>query len=217
MNSYYIKERNMNMTYIELRFLMEVECELKSEKITEILNFLNNNGFINHLTIFYIDNLRAENIPERDNVMSLTIDMRNDKLRFKFWNGAATMWLFHTQDLFDALDTGREKFSELYDKYEPITEILLDFKKRWSTSIHRISYKYNVDVDTEVLYHIVFTEEVKKTYYANKILYKINKEIEMLGKDITEGLKFNIEHSYQEIGCAPCEARRREREQNENK
>ena len=214
MNSYHIVERNMDMTYIELRILMEVECPLKSEKITQILNFLNNNGFLNHLTIFATENLRAENMPEREDVMSLTIDMRDDKLRFKFWNGASTMWLFHTQDLFDALDTGREEFAELYDKYEPITELLLDFRKRWNTSIYRISYKYNPNSDVEMLYNIIFTDDVKQTHYASKILYKIDKEIKMLGEDITQGLKFNIEHSYQEIRCSLCEQKRREREQN---
>lgn len=215
MKSYFIEERNMNMTYIELRLLLFVDCQLKYEKITSILNFLNTHGFINHLTMMYSENMRAENISERDNVMSLTIDMRNDKMRFKFWNGATTMWVFHTQDLFDALDTGREKFSELYDKYEPITELLFNFKKRWVTSIHHISYSYHPELENEITYDIVFTQEVKDTNYGNKILNKINKEISMLGKDVTDGLRFDINFSYQDVGCTPCEQRRKEREKNE--
>lgn len=217
MHSYYIKERNMDMTYIELRLLLYIDCKLKYEKITEILNFLNRNGFINHLTMLYSENMRAENIPEREDVMSLTIDMRDDKLRFKFWNGASVLWAFHVQDLFDALDTGREKFAELYDKYEPVTEVLLDFKKRWSTSIHRISYRYSPDAENELVYNIVFTKEVENTNYAAKILKKINKEIIMLGDDITKDLRFSIEHEYQGSTCTPCEQARKEREKNELK
>lgn len=215
MKSYYIEERDMEMTYIELRILMYVDCNLKYEKITEILNFLNYHGFINHLTMLYAENMRAENIPERKNVMSLTIDTRDDKLRYKFWNGATTMWLFHTQDLLDALDTGRENFVELYDKYEPVTEALLNFKNRWSTSIYHISYQYYPDDDIELVYNIIFTKEVKDTNYATKLLNKINKEITMLGEDITQDLNFRIEHSFDESTCTPCEAARKEREKNE--
>lgn len=205
MYSYFIHERNMDMTYLELRLLLYIDCDLKYKKITEILNFLNHNNFINSLTMLYSENMRAENIPEREDVMSLTIDMRDDKLRFKFWNGASTVWLFHIQDLFDALSTGRENFSILYDKYEPITEILLDFKKRWSTSIYRVSYDYSPESDVEVIYNIIFANEVKDTNYASKILSKINKEIIALGEDITKNLNFDIKYDYQSKECLPCQ------------
>lgn len=217
MNTYYIKERNMDMTYIELRLLLYVDCPLKYEKITKILNFLNNNGFLAHLTIFYSEDMRAENIPEKEDVMSLTIDMRKDTLRFKFWNGIAIMWLFHTDDLLDALSTGREKFSEIYDKYEPVTEVLFNFKKRWSTSIYHISYEYPLYSDVDVIYNIIFTKEVEKSNFANKLLEKINKEIIMLGHEITDGLKFELQHSYKKVGCSACEEARKRREENENK
>lgn len=205
MYSYFIHERNMDMTYLELRLLLYIDCDLKYKKITEILNFLNHNGFINNLIMLYSENMRAENILEREDTMSLTIDMRDDKLRFKFWNGASTMWLFHIQDLFDALSTGRENFSTLYDKYEPVTNILLDFKKRWSTSIYRISYNYSPESDVEVLYNIIFSNEVKNTNYASKILSKINKEIIALGEDVTKNLNFDIKYDYQKTGCLPCQ------------
>lgn len=217
MKTYYIEERNMEMTYIELRLLLYAECRLKTEKITEILNFLNYNGFINHLTMFYPEDMRAENIPERQNIMSLTIDMRDDKLRFKFWNGATTMWLFHVEDLFNALDTGRREFSELYDKYKPVTDTLFNFQKKWSTSIEEISYQYYPESDIELVYNIVFVDEVRKTNYATIILDKINKEIVMLGKDVTKDLNFHIKYTYKEVGCSPCEQARKERERNEHK
>jgi hypothetical protein len=214
MKSYYIEEKQMEMTYIELRLLLYVDCEDKYKKITEILNYLNVNGFITNLTTFYCENMRAENIFEPTNVMSLTIDIKNDKLRFKFWNGASTLWLYHVEDLLDALETGRSKFVLLYDKYAPITELLLDFKNRWRTSIYHISYEYNPDSETEIVYHITFTEDVKEANYASVLINKINKEIQLLDENIIKDLNFRIEHSFRTSGCSECEKRRQEREQN---
>ena len=130
MNTYYIKEYDAEMTYIELRLLMYIDCEEKYKKLTNILNFLKTHNFIVNLTMLYSEGIQSETITEQEDVMSLTIDTPNEKFRFKFWNGISTMWLFHTSDLFDAINMGREKFSEIYDKYEPITELLFDFKKQ---------------------------------------------------------------------------------------
>ena len=147
MNSYFIKELNTEVTYIELRLLSQLDCELKIEKLTDILNFLRVHHFLINLTTVYGDDMTTELMNserhyEQKDVMSLTIDVNNDKMRFKFWNGASTQWFYHTEDLLSALDTGREKFSELYDKYEPVTDILLDFKRRWTTSIFHVTYNY---------------------------------------------------------------------------
>lgn len=214
MYSYYIKERNMNMAYIELRLLTQIECQLKVQKITDIITFLNNHGFINCLTVLNTD-IYAEDIIEQDNIMSLTIDVKNDRMRFKFWDGLSTMWLFHTQDLFDILSTGREKFSELYDKYEPLTEIILNCKLRWNTFIDNISYQYNSDDYAEVVYHIVFYDEETKMYA--KILDDINSSINVLGSEYIDSLNFKITHSFKKVGCIPCEKAKKEREKNENK
>lgn len=214
MKSYFIEEKQMEMTYIEVRLLLFIDCEEKYKKITEILNFLNINCFINNLTTLYCEDMRAENIFESQDVMSLTIDMRDDKLRFKFWNGATTLWLYHTEDLFDALQTGRNDFYLLYDKYEPITELLLDFKNRWRTSIHHISYEYKPDEETEIVYHIIFTEDVKDANYESILINKIYKEIHTLGSEVTKNLNFRIEHSFRTTGCSECEKKRREREEN---
>lgn len=214
MNSYHIVERNMDMTYIELRLLMEVECDLKADKITQILVFLNSHGFINCLTIFN-PSVHPENIIEQDNVMSLTIDMVKDRLRFKFWDGASVMWLYHTQDLFDALDTNRKDFNELYDKYEPVTEVLLKQKKIWSLFIEDILYQYHPNEDVEVVYEIVLIQEAKKSAAYDKIVASISNDMDLLDKN--EGFKFNIIYTFREIVCGPCERARREREKNENK
>ena len=85
------------------------------------------------------------------------------------------------------------------------SSILLDFKKRWSTSIYRISYNYSPESDVEVLYNIIFSNEVKNTNYASKILSKINKEIIALGEDVTKNLNFDIKYDYQKTGCLPCQ------------
>lgn len=214
MRTYYIEERHMEMTYIGVRLLLEIDCELKENKINEILNYLQYKGFMAHLIV--IDSTKkAEDYIEIEDVMSLTIDVINDKLRFKFWNGASIYWLFHVSDVVDILDTGRDVFTQIYDKYEPITEIFFDFKNRWRTSIHHISYKYHPGEDIELVYHIVFTEEVKNVDFASKLLDKINKEIIMLGDDITKGLSFKIEYSFKTSGCLPCQKAREEREKNE--
>lgn len=220
MNSYFIKEFNTEMTYIELRIFSYVECALKAEKILELLQFLSTRYFLVNLTNFrgedmLNDLITPENHYEREDVMSITIDTKNDKLRFKFWNGASTQWFYHTEDLFNALDTGREKFSELYDKYELVTDVLLDFKRRWSTSIFHISYNYSESDEFDIIYHIVFYEEVKKANYTARLLDKINNEIIMLGEDVTNDLNFKIEHSFKDTGCKPCEKARKEREKNE--
>lgn len=218
MKSYFIEEKDAEMTYIELRLLLMIDCDLKYDKITEILNYLNNHRFIIDLTTLSINSIPPEQFLEKENVMSLTIDMLNNKLRFKFWNGASTQWLYHLDDLFNALNMGRQEFSDLYDKYQPLTEILYDFANRWKTSVHRISYRYYpVDDDTvDVVYHFVFTQDVEDANYAGKLLKKINDEIIGLGNDITNDLKFKIEHSFQSSGCTPCEKARKERERLES-
>lgn len=215
-DSYYIRGRKRRMTYMELRLLMEVECDAKIKKISEILSFLYTHNFLANLIVFSVDDFQSENIVEKDDIMSLTIDMVEDKMRFKFWNGVSSMWLFHTQDLFDALNTGREEFSDIYDKYEEITDILLNFKKRWSTSIAHISYRYHPTENTDVSYHIVFSDGVKQTDSADEILNKINKELQKVDSSVIDGLKFDIQYSYKPSGCTECEKKRKEREQNEN-
>lgn len=219
MRTYYIEERKMEMTYIELRLLTYIECEQKNEKISHILEYLNVHGFLVNLTIFRCEDISSEQIYEKEDVMSLTIDMRGDKLRFKFWNGASSLYLYHINDLFQALDTGRNRFSEIYDKYEPVTDVLFDFQNRWKTSIYHISYQYSDSDDVELIYHIIFNEEVKNTKYDSILLKKINDEVATLDGDVIKDLKFEIKHSFRTSGCLPCQKAQKEREklERENK
>lgn len=203
------------MTYINLRLLLSLDCDLKHEKINSLVIFLNSKGFIVNLSIIN-PNLSSIHMKEETDVMSLTVEMNNDKMCFKFWNGISALWLYHLDDLYDALETGRSTFSELYDKYEPVTSVLFDFKKKWKTSIYSISYNYHPeDDDVDVKYHIVFSEEVKNTKYTNKLLKKIENDINMLGEDITKNLNFRIEHSFRTTGCLPCQKKKEEAEKND--
>ena len=205
----------MDMTYLNLRLLLSLDCDLKYKKINRLINFLNNKGFIVNLSIVNPE-LTSIYMKEETDIMSLTIEMNNDKMQFKFWNGISALWLYHLDDLFDALETGRNTFSELYDKYEPVTSILFDFKNKWKTSVYSISYNYHPENDdVDLKYHIVFFEEVKNTKYTNKLLKKIENEINMLGEDVTKDLNFRIEHSFRTTGCLPCQKAKEEREKNE--
>ena len=215
MRTYYIEEKKMDMTYLNLRLLLSLDCDLKYKKINRLINFLNNKGFIVNLSIVNPE-LTSIYMKEETDIMSLTIEMNNDKMQFKFWNGISALWLYHLDDLFDALETGRNTFSELYDKYEPVTSILFDFKNKWKTSVYSISYNYHPENDdVDLKYHIVFFEEVKNTKYTNKLLKKIENEINMLGEDVTKDLNFRIEHSFRTTGCLPCQKAKEEREKNE--
>ncbi len=199
------------MRYIELRLLTYLDCELKHEKIARILRYFNTNNFVNNLTIFQPEGGNSELLFEVDDKMSLTIDEINDKLRFKLWNGSTVFWLYHVDDLLDVLETRRDEFTELYDKYEPITQILLDFKTKWKTSINHISYDYTSNDDVDLVYYIEFTKDVEEINYASNLLRKIDNEISLLGEDIIKDLNFRIEHSF-EKPCTPCEQARMERE-----
>ena len=77
MNKYFIKEYSMEMSVIELRICLCLDCKGRIDKITEILNYLNSNGFITNLVMMYDESIRAENIEERPDLASLTIDLRD--------------------------------------------------------------------------------------------------------------------------------------------
>lgn len=214
MKTYYIEEKQKEMTYIELRLLLLIDCEEKQDRINKIVNYLLVHNFISNLVTLFPD-VDAEGFSEQKDVMSLTIDIVNGKMRFKFWNGMSTFWLYHVDDVFDVLDFGRNQFTEIYDKYELVTSVLFDFQRRWRTSIAHITYDYHPGEDIELTYNIIFTQDVRKTDYAEILLSKINKEIIMLGQEETKDLHFEITHSFQNVGCTPCEKARKEREKNE--
>ena len=220
MNKYKIKELGDNsFTYLELRILMYVECEKKMKVVTDILNFLNYNGFITNLTTFFYMGgdmrIRSENYPEKMGVSSLSIDLRDDKIRFKFWDGAKNFWAYHREDLYECMLEGREDFMKLSDKYEPITSAIFNMKNKYDRDILHVGYKYYPEnSNLDILYNVEFSQYIKEHKMENRMLQDINDEISLIGEDYLKDVSFKIEYSFKESGCSPCEEARRKREQN---
>ena len=207
MNKYYINELKNECTYLELRIFSFLECEEKIKKITEILNFLNFHHFLINLTMLYHESMRAENMVEHQNTASLTIDLRDDKFRFKYWDGAKTYWTYHLQDLFNILIEGREEFIKLSNKYDPVTKVLFNFKDNHFDQINRITYKYYPSDVVEILYEIQFVDSIKEQHLEDGLLkeiYEVINDLEL------KNLKIDIDYTFRPK-CIPCQ-KRRERE-----
>lgn len=215
MNKYFIKEYDSEMTLIELRVCAFLCCEGRIKKITEILNYLNANGFITNLVLMYDDSIRAENIDEFDAVQSLTIDIRNDKFRFKYWNGNEILWLFHTQDLFQSLISNEKNYFKISKKYQPITDILYDIQNNFTTILKDIRYNYYPNDDNEVVYHLVFFKDAEETHLEHIVLKEFNERVQQLDEDLKQELKFVINFDFDKKSeCSTCEQARLEREKN---
>lgn len=215
MNKYFIQEYNADMVLIELRICAFLCCEGRIKKITEILNYLNTNGFITNLVLMYDDSIRAENIDEFDNIQSLTIDIRNDKFRFKYWNGNEVLWLFHTQDLFESLVSNEINYLQLSKKYQPIMDILYDIQNNFTTILKDIRYNYYISGDEEVVYHLIFFKDAEETHLENMVLEEFNKRVQQLDADLKQELKFVINFDFDKKSeCSTCEQARLEREKN---
>ena len=215
MEQYYIKEYNTDMTLIELRICMFLCCQERIDKITEIMNYLNSNNFLVNLTMLYSDKIRAENIDEINDIPALTIDLRDNKFRFKYWNGAEVYWAFHTKDLFKLLISGRNDFKDLVHKYQPITKIISSIQQEYHNSIKSMTYSYYPDDTIEIIYHLLFSRVIGDQKIENKFITKIYDEINLLDTNLLNDLKFSIDFDFQEIsGCYSCEQERIERENN---
>ena len=200
MNKNFIKELNRNTTYLEFRILTYLECEEKMKKITNILNFLKQNNFLVNLSVVYYNVLRAENMPEREDVPSLTIDLRDDKFRFKYWDGSKTYWTYHTEDLYKILITGREEFSQLIQKYAPITNLLFKIRGE-NKNIKFVRYKYYPSNNIDISYEIQFFYDVKEKNIADITMKEIFKQINDLN---IQDLKMDLNYSFEEK-CLPCQ------------
>ena len=69
----------------------------------------------------------------------------------------------------------------------------------------------------EIKKEVGILDDLVNVIPLSKILSKINKEIIMLGEDVTKDLKFSIEYEFESTGCSACEKARKEREKNETK
>lgn len=190
----------MSKTVIYLRIFTFLECEEKMKKITQILNFLNHNDFTVILTNVYYNAIRSENVPEVQDQPSLTIDMRDDKFRFKFWDGSKIYWTYHLEDLFNILIDGRREFLALVNKYQPVLDVLLKFKEE-NKYIKNVRYKYYPSSDIDIEYDIHFIEDAKDLNVVDPTLKEIVDDINDLN---LEDLKMDLNYSFQKE-CKPCQ------------
>lgn len=200
MNKNFIKELNRETTYLEFRILTYLECEEKMKNITHIINFLKQNNFLINLSVVYYNALRAENIPEQQDVPSLTIDMRDDKFRFKYWDGSKVFWTYHLEDLADSLINGRKEFSELVDKYQQITDLLFNIAKD-NENIKFVRYKYYPIPEVDIRYEIQFLQKVENTNIPDIVMKDIYRQVNALQ---SEDLVMEIEYSFEQT-CLPCQ------------
>lgn len=202
-NKYFINELGVEATYLELRIFSYLECEEKIIKITEILNFLNNHNFITNLTMLYHSMMRAENMVEHQGVPSLTIDLRDDKFRFKYWDGAKIYWTYHLNDLFECLIEGRKDFTTLMDTYKDLNALFFNFQKKYKDDILSIRYEfYPVGYNVDILYELQLSSKVKENNTTNLVLKRIYDEINNL--ENVNSLSFEIDYSFKEK-CTACE------------
>lgn len=203
MNKYYIEELGTELTYLELRVLTYMECEEKILILTKILNFLNSHNFLTNLTMMYHTAMRSENLIEQQDSASLSIDMRDEKFRFKYWDGSKIYWTYHIDDLFNILIEGRKEYENLLNKYNEITIKLLTIKQKYSDKIDRITYNYYPFDDIDVQYDIQFVKEME-----NNIA-----EVDMILKEMfnyipqNEDLKIDIIYSFKKP-CIPCQKKK---------
>lgn len=211
MNTYFINELGHEMTYIEIRFCLSLNCPKRFDKIAGILEFLNRNHFLCNITFFYDESIAADSFQERNDVASLTIDINNGKMRFKYWNGAETLWTYDSQDLSHSLMSGREKYAQIYAKYYPIIHVLQDVEHNFSTSIRRITYTYYPkNNNIEMQYFITFSKEVQESQTTKELMDIITEKINALGHDVIDTLKFDIEVKFDNSKCIPCQKKKQE-------
>ena len=210
MNKYYIQELKRECSYIELRIFSYIECEEKIKKLTEIFNFLNFHDFLVNLTMLYHEEMRSENMIENQGVSSLTIDLRDGKFRFKYWDGAKTYWTYHVDDLFNILIEGRKEFFALSEKYQPITEMLSDFKDQHH-AIVGLTYKYFPSDGIDIRYDILFDSALKENHGEDHYLKEVYNMINSLK---IQDISIDIDYDFR-AHCSPCEEARKRREQNE--
>lgn len=197
---------------IDLRILTFIECEKKMQKITEILNFFNTEGISTHLSMLYDSEeggIRSENLFEHPDAPSLSIDLRDELFRFKYWNGAKTYWTYHTDDLFRAIDVANTEYNELYEKYSSVTELLFNWRDDNKDKIYTIKYLYYPEDNVDVEYKIIFESNMKDNPETDIFLKDIFKSI----NDKFDNLSMTLEYEFKRQ-CTPCEERRKQNESN---
>lgn len=196
---------------IDLRILTFIECETKMKKITEILNFFNTHNIKANLSMLYdseISKIRAENLLEYKEMPSLTIDLRDGLLRFKYWNGLTIYWTYHIDDLFKSINKANTEYSKIYDKYSPITQKLMNWKDQ-NEEIRSIRYEYYPQEKVDVGYTIYFDSDMKNNPKVDILM----KEAFELFNNIYDDLSMTLDYAFKSK-CSACEKRRKNEESN---
>lgn len=204
MNVYYIDEYDTDMSLLELRIGELKDCNIRKAKISKILDFLNTNNFLTRLTMILDDDTDMSLIPEFLNIPSLSINMRDGRLCFKYWNGHETIWVYHTEDLFRILIDKRNEYIHQYKQYMPITDILMEMKDALKTCIRRVTYHYAPHRDIPLRYHIIFTQSAMHHNMYQDILDGINLRINNLDMDLNS-LAYDIDYSFEDDECLSCQ------------
>lgn len=212
-----IYEDGVQIKYIELRLCLLLDCEVKYKKITEIIDYLHENQYCIDLRLLYADNMRTENLDEKVSIPSISIDMRDEYLRFKYFDGQDIYWTYHTQDLFNLINENQHTIQELLNKYQFIIDILNDLQKKFSEDFIGLSYDFPPHDDEEI-FIMLHLHPIEGMDIFKFILDLFFKEFNMHKEAQQDDLKFVIKHKLVEDKkkCTACEKAKKEREMKEN-
>ncbi len=211
-----IYEDGVQIKYIELRLCLLLDCEVKYKKITKIIDYLHENKYCIDLRLLYADNMRIENLDEKVSIPSVSIDMRDGYLRFKYFNGQDIYWTYHTKDLFDLINENQHAIQDLLDKYQFIIDILNDLRKKFSEDFVGLSYDFPPHDDEEI-FIMLHLHAIEGMDIFKFILDLFFKEFNMHKEAQQDDLKFVIKHKIvEDKKCSACEKAKKEREMKEN-
>lgn len=210
-SKYYLDEIGY-ASYLELRLLTYLECEEKVKKVAEIIHFLVTHNFLANLKVMpCYEDVKADSFLEKQDCASLTIDVQNEKFRFKFWDGAKTYWTYHLEDLFNSMLEGRKEYDALIEKYSKITDYLFKFRDQHKDEINRITYKYYPSKEIDIEYEVQFTNNMKENQaQTDKLLKEIFDYVFHLEGDYY----LDFTYTFREP-CIPCQKAKEDR--NESK
>ena len=134
-----------------------------------------------------------------------------NKFRFKYWNGSQIFWTYHFADLTKVLVQGRESFTDLINKYQPITDLLFYIRDN-NENIKFVRYKYYPISEIDIEYEVQFFTEAEDKNIADIVMKDIFNQVNDLQLD---DLKMDINYSF-EKECIPCQKAKEKQNEREN-
>lgn len=207
---------DITIKYIELRICLLLDCEEKYKKITKIIDWLHENNYCTDLRLLYTQEIRSENIDEKISIPSISIDSRDNYLRFKYFDGEDVYWVYHTKDLLNLIQDKENNISKKIQKYQFMINILNDLQKKFSEDFISLSYDFPIEDEEEILF-MLYLKEIPGMDIFKIILDLFFKEFYMCEESKQDDLKFIIKHKIvEEKKCTACEEARKRKEKNEN-